>query len=106
MIPFRLHKALTEVWYLAAILESVSPLRMVWYCFSVEVCVDDREADDGTVSAADIVERVIQLGSKSEYLGDFDTIEKYILENCKNNDLLITLGSGPIYTIGESLLRQ
>ena len=67
---------------------------------------DDREADDGTVSAKDIVDRVIALGSKSEYLRDFDTIEKYILEHCKNNDLLITLGSGPIYTIGDSLLRK
>jgi len=67
---------------------------------------DDREADDGTVHARDIVERVKALGSDSVYLGDFATIEKYILKNCKNNDLLITLGSGPIYTIGENLLRQ
>ena len=67
---------------------------------------DDREADDGTVSAADIVERVKKLGSDSQYLRDFPTIEKYVTEHCKNNDLLITLGSGPIHIVGEHLLSE
>ena len=67
---------------------------------------DDREADDGTVSAKDIVDKVVEMGTDALYLRDFATIEKYVLEHAKNNDLLITLGSGPIYTIGESLLKQ
>ena len=66
---------------------------------------DDREADDGTVSARDIVDKVLERGTDAVYLGDFATIEKYISEHAKNNDLLITLGSGPIGIIGENLLR-
>ena len=67
---------------------------------------DDREADDGTVSAADIVERANKLGSESLCLRDFETIQKYVEDHAKNNDLLITLGSGPIHVIGERLLGE
>ncbi len=67
---------------------------------------DDREADDGTISAKDIVDKTNALGGNAVYLGDFPTIEKYISEHAKNKDLLITLGSGPIYTVGENLLSQ
>ena len=67
---------------------------------------DDREADDGTISAKDIVDKVVEMGTDALYLRDFATIEKYVVEHAKNNDLLITLGSGPIYTIGDSLLKE
>ena len=67
---------------------------------------DDREADDGTISGQDIVDKVVERGTDALYLRDFATIEKFIQEHAKNNDVLITLGSGPIYSIGESLLRD
>lgn len=67
---------------------------------------DDREADDGTISAQDVVDKVLERGTDAVYLGDFATIGKYITEHAKNNDLLITLGSGPIYTLGEALLQE
>lgn len=67
---------------------------------------DDREADDGTISGQDIVDKVVERGTDALYLRDFATIEKFIQEHAKNNDVLITLGSGPIYSIGESLLQD
>ncbi|MDF2586619.1 MAG: murC, partial [Anaerocolumna sp.] len=31
-------------------------------------------------------------------------IENFLLENCTNGDLLITMGAGDVVTIGEALL--
>ena len=36
----------------------------------------------------------------------FDEIETFILENCMNGDLLITMGAGDIVKVGEKLLGQ
>ena len=38
-------------------------------------------------------------------LRSFDDIEKFILKNLKNNDLLITMGAGNVVDIGENLLK-
>ena len=34
----------------------------------------------------------------------FDEIENYLLQNCMNGDLLITMGAGDIVSVGENLL--
>ena len=40
------------------------------------------------------------------YIKEFDDIEKFILENCKKNDLLITMGAGNVDSIGNSLVNR
>lgn len=65
-----------------------------------------REKDTGIVSARDLESKINSLGGNAIYLGDFDTIEKYVEKNCKKNDLLITMGAGNIDSIGESLLKK
>ena len=37
---------------------------------------------------------------------DFDEIENFLLENCINGDLLITMGAGDVVKIGENLLGK
>ncbi len=63
-----------------------------------------RETDTLGVSSKDIADRIEALGTKAHYLGSFDEIEKFILENCINGDLLITMGAGDIVKVGENLL--
>ncbi len=63
-----------------------------------------RETDTLGVSAKDIADRVRALGTEAYYLGSFDEIEKFILENCVHGDLLITMGAGDIVKVGENLL--
>ena len=63
-----------------------------------------RETDTLGVSSGDIAERIEALGTRAHYLGSFDEIEKFILENCVNGDLLITMGAGDIVKVGENLL--
>lgn len=65
-----------------------------------------REKDTGMVSSKDLADKISALGTDAVYLGDFDSIEKFILKNCKKNDLLITMGAGNIVSVGESLLSK
>ncbi len=63
-----------------------------------------RETDTLGISSGDIAERIEALGTRAHYLGSFDEIEKFILENCVHGDLLITMGAGDIVKVGENLL--
>lgn len=64
-----------------------------------------REKDLGQVHAKDIVKRMENYDVDVTYISSFEEIEKFILKNCKNNDLLITMGAGNVVNIGENLLK-
>lgn len=65
-----------------------------------------RETDNLGVSSRDIAQRIERLGTNVHYIPSFDEIETFILENCMNGDLLITMGAGDIVKVGEKLLGQ
>ena len=55
--------------------------------------------------SSEILQREIQArGSECWYFPTFDEIENFLLENCINGDLLITMGAGDVVKIGEKLL--
>lgn len=63
-----------------------------------------REKDPGDISSMDLVRELKEYGKEANYFQSFDEIESFLLENCINGDLLITMGAGDIVTVGESLL--
>lgn len=63
-----------------------------------------REKDTGLVHAKDLADAIKDLGTDARYLSSFAAVENYLLKNCKKNDLLITMGAGDVYLIGEELL--
>jgi len=65
-----------------------------------------REKDPGDISSKDLVVELQKLGKDVYYFPSFDEIENFLLQNCMNGDLLITMGAGDIVTVGESLLGQ
>ncbi|MBQ4132111.1 MAG: UDP-N-acetylmuramate--L-alanine ligase, partial [Desulfovibrionaceae bacterium] len=65
-----------------------------------------READDGTVSAAMLAERVARSGKSARYAGGFDEIRRYLEAHCRPGDLLLTVGAGDVYQIGEAFLQE
>ena len=65
-----------------------------------------REPDTGLVSSKDLMEKIKEYGTDVRYFSTFDAVENYLLKNCKKNDLLITMGAGDVYLIGESLLGK
>lgn len=45
-------------------------------------------------------------GTECYYFPSFEEIEKFLLKNCINGDLLITMGAGDIVNVGEHLLGR
>lgn len=63
-----------------------------------------RETNPGDISSRDLQEELRKIGKDAYYLQSFDDIENFLLQNCNNGDLLITMGAGDVVTIGEALL--
>ncbi len=63
-----------------------------------------REKNPGDISSKDLVRELENLGKEVYYFSGFDEIENFLLQNCINGDLLITMGAGDIVTVGENLL--
>ena len=59
--------------------------------------------EDSTNIPYDEIEK---LGTEVHYFPTFYEIENFLLENCNDNDLLITMGAGDVYKIGEKLLGK
>jgi len=65
-----------------------------------------REQDPGDISSRTLQEEIKKLGKDAIYLSTFDEIEKFLLKNCIDGDLLITMGAGNVVTIGEDLISK
>ena len=65
-----------------------------------------RETDTLGISSADIRDKIQKEGKDCFYFHTFEEIEKFILDNCINGDLLITMGAGDVVNIGENLLTH
>lgn len=64
-----------------------------------------REQDSGDIKSKDLEEKIKQLKPSVAYLGSFDKIEKFLTENSGIGDVIITMGAGDIYKLGEKLVR-
>lgn len=65
-----------------------------------------REKDPGDISSRTLANELEKLGKEVYYFPSFDEIEKFILKNLVDGDLLITMGAGNIVEIGENLLKD
>lgn len=65
-----------------------------------------REKNTIGISSKDVLEEVKKYNSDVHYFPTFSEIEKFLLENCKSGDLLITMGAGDVVNIGEHLLGK
>ena len=65
-----------------------------------------RETDTLGISSKDLQQKIAEIGTPCKYFPTFDEIENFLLENCTQGDLLITMGAGDVVNIGEQLLGQ
>jgi UDP-N-acetylmuramate--alanine ligase len=65
-----------------------------------------REKNTIGISSLDLLELIKKEGTPCDYFPSFDEIENFLLENCTQGDLLITMGAGDIVKVGESLLGK
>ena len=65
-----------------------------------------REKNTIGIYSTDLQKEIEKLGKECYYFPTFDEIENFLLENCSQGDLLITMGAGDIVKVGESLLGK
>lgn len=63
-----------------------------------------REINTGEISSLDLKRELEALGTNVSYFPSFGEIEDYLLENCTEGDLILTMGAGNVVEIGEDLL--
>ena len=65
-----------------------------------------RETDTLGMSSELLAEAVRKNGTASYYFPSFEEIEDFLRKNCQEGDMLITMGAGDVYKIGDSLLQN
>lgn len=65
-----------------------------------------RESNTLNISSEDLQKLIVEKGTPCEYFSTFDEIENFLLENCTPGDLILTMGAGDVFKIGEHLLGQ
>ncbi len=65
-----------------------------------------REKNTIGISSLDLKAKLEEQGKEVFYFPSFDEIENFLLENCMPGDLLITMGAGDIFLVGEHLLGK
>ena len=65
-----------------------------------------RETDDLGISSEDLKARISDLGTPCECFGTFDEIETWLLSHCEDGDIILTMGAGDIYKVGDHLLGR
>ena len=63
-----------------------------------------REKNEFGISSLDLVNEITKLGKSAKYISEFSDIVKYLKENAKPNDIVITLGAGTITNLGKMLV--
>ena len=66
-----------------------------------------RESDTGEINSGDLANRIKEYNSEADvcYMKDFDKISEYIYDNMEPGDIVLTMGAGNIYRIGQMILE-
>ena len=65
-----------------------------------------REEKDESINSLMLVDAINKNGDKAIFLREFKEIEDYINENTGENDIVLTIGAGDIYKVGEKLMQE
>lgn len=75
-----------------------------------EVIVTDiyaaREKDDHSVHAKDLTEKINSISNNAKYIKDFTEIENYLKTRIDRNTVILTIGAGDVYKIGENIVKK
>lgn len=64
-----------------------------------------REKNTYGITSKDLVDKVISLGKDAKYIPNFDDCVKYLKDNVKENDIILTQGAGTVTQIGPLLQK-
>jgi UDP-N-acetylmuramate--alanine ligase len=66
--------------------------------------VRDTREDIASVSGDTLVKLLKSKGKSAEYIPDFKDVVSYLKDNVKENDVVVTMGAGPVNEVGEMYL--
>ncbi len=64
-----------------------------------------REPFDSTVSSKGLSELVQDFSGNGVYADSFETAKQFVLDNAKKGDIILTVGAGDVYKIGEDIVK-
>lgn len=65
-----------------------------------------REKDYGDIHSKTLVDAINNNGNSAFYMETFDEIVKFLQDNLRPNDMVVTMGAGDVYKIGQMLLNS
>lgn len=65
-----------------------------------------REKDTGEINSRILTENIRKNGVNVKYVSSFDDIEEYLKRNGSPGDVILTMGAGDVYKIGDMLLKK
>ncbi len=65
-----------------------------------------REKDNGLIHSRDLVNAIFDKGFDAIYLGSFTEVEDYLMNHVKKDDIILTMGAGNVYMIGDSIVEN
>lgn len=68
--------------------------------------VRDTKKDIEEVNSETLVDEINKVENKALYIATFEEITDFLTENVKENDIVITIGAGPVYKVGEMFLKN
>ncbi len=63
-----------------------------------------REPDNGEINSLILSDKINEVSPKAKYIKGFEDIANYLHEKASSGDLIITMGAGDIYRVGEIFL--
>ena len=65
-----------------------------------------RETNTYNITSQDLVNKIQSLGKDAKYIPDFESCVNYLIENVKENDIILTQGAGTVTQIGGYLIEK
>ncbi|KKP90244.1 MAG: UDP-N-acetylmuramate-L-alanine ligase, partial [Parcubacteria group bacterium GW2011_GWA2_36_10] len=65
-----------------------------------------REPKDESINSEMLAKDILKNGGKAMFLSSFEKIADFLAENAKEDNVVITMGAGDIFKIGENLLKK
>lgn len=63
-----------------------------------------REKDTGLVSSKELAEKINDNSHNCKYIGSLEDASKYLAENIKENDIVLTVGAGTVTKVGRMIV--
>lgn len=64
-----------------------------------------RETNTYNISSKDLADAIVKLGKNAQYIPVLEDCAKYLKENVKENDIVLTLGAGTVTNIGPMIVE-